>query len=131
MDILLKAAAGVLLTVIVSLILSRQGKDFSTILVICVCCMVCSAAVRFYQQIFQFVYKIEQTGSLNGELLSIILKSVGIGLLSEIIVLICSDSGNAALGRVIQMLSSAVIIWLCIPLFTELLELVENILGYL
>ncbi len=131
MDILFKAAAGVLLTVVISLILSRQGKDFSAILVICVCCMVCSAAVRFYQQIFQFIHKLEQTGNLNGELISVILKSVGIALLSEITVLICSDSGNAALGKVIQILSSAVIIWLCIPLFTELLELVENILGYL
>ncbi len=131
MDVLLKAAAGVLLTVIISLILSRQGKDFSILLVICVCCMICSAAIGYYQQIFQFIQKLERTGNLNSELISIIAKSVGIGLLSEITVLICTDSGNSALGKVIQILSSAVIIWLCIPLFTELLELVEGILGYL
>lgn len=131
MDVLLKAAAGVLLTVIISLVLSRQGKDFSTILIICVCCMVGVASISYYQQIFQFVRKLERTGNLNGELISVILKSVCISLLSEITVLICSDSGNAALGKVIQILSSIVIIWLCIPLFTELFELVENILGYL
>ncbi len=131
MDVLWKAAAGVLLTVIISLVLSRQGKDFSVILIICVCCMVGAAAISYYQQVFQFVRKLEQTGNLNGELISIILKAVGISLLSEITVLICSDSGNAALGKVIQILSSIVIIWLCIPLFTELLELVEKILGYL
>lgn len=131
MDVLLKATGGVLLTVIVCLVLSRQGKDFSTLLVICVCCIVGSAAIGFYRQIFGFIQTIEQIGNLNGELLSVILKSVGIALLSEITVLICSDSGNAALGKVIQILSSAVIIWLCIPLFTELLDLVENILGYL
>lgn len=131
MDILWKAVAGVLLTVIISLILSRQGKDFSVILIICVCCMVCSAAIKYYQQIFQFIRRLERTGNLSGELITVILKAVGICLMSEITVLICSDSGNAALGKVIQILSSIIIIWLCIPLFTELLELVEKILGYL
>lgn len=131
MDILFKAVAGVLLCVVISLILSRQGKDFSTILVISVCCMVCGCAIGFYQQIFQFIRKIQQTGNLNSEMISIILKSAGIAMLSEITVLICADSGYAALGKVIQILSSAVIIWMCIPLFTELLNIVENILGYI
>ena len=131
MDVLWKAIAGILITVIISLILSRQNKDFSIILVICVCCMICSVAIGYYRQIFQFVRKLEFAGNLNGEMISIILKSVGIALLTEITVLICSDSGNAALGKVIQILSSAVMLWLCIPLFSELLELVEKVLGYL
>ena len=131
MDVLLKATAGVLLTVIISLILSRQGKDFGIILVICVCCMVCCAAINYYQTILDFVRKLEQIGNLNTDFISIIMKSLGITLLTEITVMICSDSGNAALGKVIQILSSAVIVWLCIPLFSKLLELVENVLGYL
>lgn len=131
MDVLWKAIAGILITVIISLILSRQNKDFSIILVICVCCMICSVAIGYYRQIFQFIRKLEFAGNLNGEMISIILKSVGIALLTEITVLICSDSGNAALGKVIQILSSAVMLWLCIPLFSELLELVEKVLGYL
>ena len=128
MDILWKATAGILITVIICLVLSRQNKDISMLLVICVCCMICSAAMGYYRQIFQFIRKLEYTGSLNG---AVIVKSVGIALLTEITVLICSDSGNAALGKVIQILSSAVMLWLCIPLFSELLELVEKILGYL
>ena len=131
MGVFLKVIAGTLLAVVVSLILSRQSKDFSVILIICVCCMVSSVAVGFYKQIFQFIEKLEQSGNLNTELIQIILKSVGIALISEITILICADSGNSALGKVIQMMSSALIIWICIPLFTKLLEIVESILGYL
>lgn len=131
MGVFLKVIAGTLLAVVVSLILSRQSKDFSVILIICVCCMVSSVAVGFYKQIFQFIEKLEQSGNLNTELIQIILKSVGIALISEITILICADSGNSALGKVIQMMSSALIIWICIPLFTKLLEMVESILGYL
>lgn len=129
MEILFKAAAGILITVIMCLILSKYGKDYALILVICVCCMVAAAAMSYLQQIISFIEALQSVGNLNGELLGILFKTVGIGLLSEITTLICTDSGNAALGKSIQILSAAVILWLCIPLFTELLELVEGVLG--
>ncbi len=129
MDIFLKATAGVLITVVISLVLSKQGKDFSTMLIISVCAMVAVGAFSYLQKILQFVEMLDSVGNLNSEFISIMLKAVGIGLLSEITVLICSDSGHSALGKVIQMLSTAVILWLCIPLFTELLELTKNLLG--
>lgn len=129
MDIFLKASAGVLLTVVLSLVLTKQGKDFSTLLIIFVCAMVAAGAFSYIQKILQFIDLLNSVGDLNGDFINIMLKAVGIGLLSEITVLICSDSGHSALGKVIQMLSTAVILWLCIPLFTELLELTKNLLG--
>lgn len=128
MDIILKASAGVLLTVIVSLVLSKYGKDFSVLLVLCVCCMVMAVAVTFFQKIFSFLKTLESVGNLNGDMLSILFKTVGIGLLSEIVTMICNDSGNQALGKSIQILSAAVILWLCIPMFSKLLDLVESVL---
>ncbi len=128
MDVFLKVTAGVLLTVIVSLILAKQGKEFSVLLIILVSTMVLAVAVAFFDKIFTFLSTLEQIGNLNGELLSILFKTVGIGLLSEIAVMICTDSGNHALGKSLQMLSSVIILWLCIPMFTKLIDLVENIL---
>lgn len=129
MEIFIKAAAGVLIATVISLILSKQGKDFSVLLVIIVCCMVAAVAMRYLQEIISFFQLLQQKGNLSGELIVILLKTVGIGILSQITSMICADSGNAALGKVIQLLSTAVILWLCIPLFTELLELVESVLG--
>lgn len=131
MEIFIKAAAGVLIAAVISLILSKQGKDFSVLLIIIVCCMVAATAMTYLQKIISFLQLLQQKGNLNGELIAILLKSVGIGILSQITSLICTDSGNAALGKVIQLLSTCVILWLCIPLFTELLELVEGVLGAL
>lgn len=129
MDIYLKAVAGVLITAVVSLILSKQGKDFSVLLIVCVCCMVAASAFGYFQKIMDFIRSLQQKGNLNNELITILLKAVGIGILSEITVMICNDSGNAALGKVIQFLTSAVILWLCLPLFTQLMELIEDVLG--
>lgn len=129
MDIFLKAAACVLIAVVISMILSKYGKDFSVLLAISVCVMVVGAAAVYLENIFSFVELLQQKWNLNNELLAILLKCVGIGLLAEIISMICTDSGNSAFGKVIHFLSTAVILYLCIPLFTELLDMVESILG--
>lgn len=129
MEIFVKAAAGVLIATVVTLILSKQGKDFSVLLVICVCSMVGAAAMGYLQRIIEFIRLLQIKGNLNEDLISILLKSMGIGILSEITTMICTDSSNAAFGKVIQFFSSAVILYLCIPLFTQLLDLIESVLG--
>lgn len=129
MDIFIKAAAGILVTVVLGLTLAKQGKDISVLLVIAVCCMVFAAAFHYFEDVVDFLEKLEDVGQLNSQMLTILLKAVGIGILAEIIGLICTDAGNAALGKVLQILASAVILWLSIPLFTELIGLAENILG--
>lgn len=126
----MKAIGGILITVIVSLILNKNSKEYSILLVICVCSTVAILSLHYYEQIFDFVQQLQEYGNLNNEMLIIILKATGTALLTEITVLICQDSGNSALGKVVQMLSSAVIIYLCIPMFSKLLELVDTILGY-
>lgn len=129
MDIFLKAVAGVLIAVVVSLIVSKQGKDFSVLLVIVVCCMVAAVGLGYLEAIIGFIRLLQQKGNLNGDLIAVLMKAVGIGIISEITCMICTDSGNAALAKVIQFLTSSVILWLCIPLFTQLIELIESVLG--
>lgn len=129
MDIFLKAAAGVLMAVIFILVLSKQGKDLGVLLIISVCCMVICAAVNFLQPVKELLTSLQTVGQLKSDTLTIILKAVGIGLITEVTCLICSDAGNAALGKTLEFLSSAVILWLSIPLLNELLELLDNILG--
>lgn len=128
MDNFIKAAAVVLVTVVMCLILSKQGKDYSAVLVICVSCMIAVVAMGYIQNILAFINKLISAGNLNQDLIEILYKTVGIGFLTEITSMICTDAGNTALAKSIQFLSSAVILWLCIPLFTQLLELVEGVL---
>lgn len=129
MDIFLKAAAVSLITVILGLVLVKQGKDFSMLLTLLACCMIAAAAVQYLEPVVDFFHELGELGNLDSDLLRIILKAVGIGLIGEIAGLVCSDAGNAALGKTLQMLASAVVLWMAIPLFQSLLDLVKTILG--
>lgn len=129
MDIFLKAVAAVLITTILCLVMAKQGKDFSLLLTIAVCCMVITAAVAYLKPVFSFFERLTQLGEINTQMLSVLLKSVGIALLSEVTELVCKDSGNATLGKALHILACAVILWLSIPLLNELLDLMETIFS--
>ncbi len=122
---------GVLLAVIMGLTLSKLNKDISAVLGIGVCCMVMIVMAAYLEPVINLIKQLQQAGRLDLPLLKIMLKATGIGIVAEIAGLICTDSGNAALGKAIQILSAAVVLWLAIPMFQSLLELVQRMLGEL
>ena len=131
MDIFLKAIGGILIALILWISLGKHGKDFSMLLTIIVCVMVFFAATTFLSPLLQFIKKIQQHGEIDADLLSVILKSVGIGIIGEICTLICKDAGNESLGKALQILSTTFVLWISIPVFEKLLSLLDNILGSL
>lgn len=128
MNTFLKIAAGILISALLSLILSKQSKDISVLLVLAVCCMTVSVAVQYIEPVIVLVQRLSSIAKLDGDMLKILIKSVGIGILAEIVSLICTDSGNATLGKTIQIIAVAVILYLSTPLFMKLISLIEDIL---
>lgn len=129
MDDFVKCAAGILIAVVLILTISKQGKDISILLIISVCCMVLVVAAAYLQPVIDFLRQLQSIGQLDSESITILLKCVGVGLLSEITCLICTDSGNASLGKALQLLATATILWISLPLLSELMELIDKILG--
>lgn len=127
MDIFLKAVAAVLISTVICLVLSKQGKEFSGLLSVLVCCIVIIAAISYLKPVFDLIYRLSNLGQINDQMLRIILKAVGVALLAEVSELVCVDAGNATLGKSLQLLSTAVILWLSIPLLNELIDLIETI----
>jgi len=128
MDTFVKAAACTLIALVLCISLSKEAKDLGLLLAITVSCMVLAAAVNYLSPVVSFFERLQQTGKLNADLLRILYKAVGVGMLAEITAMICADAGNAALGKALKVLSGGVILWLALPLFEKLLELVEEIL---
>lgn len=129
MSLFWKAAAATLITVILSLSLGKQGKDMSVLLSMSVCCMIACVAISFLEPVIEFLRQLEQLADLQRDGLDILFKVLGISLVAEVSTMIAADAGNSSLGRTIQMLASAVILWLSIPVFNMLLEVIQKILG--
>lgn len=131
MELFWKAIAVSLLTAILGVVIGKQNKDISLLLSISGCVLVAGLAAVYLSPVVQFLEELESLGNLRSDMLGILLKAAGIGLVSEIASVICSDSGNAGLSKMIQLIGSVMILWLSIPVFRALLDLVQTILGEL
>lgn len=131
MNVFIKAIAGVLIALILWISLGKQNKDFSVLLTLLVCSMIFVVSVSFLKPLVQFVKKLQTMGNLDGDMVTVVMKSVGVGIIGEICTLICKDAGNESLGKALQFLSAAVVLWISIPVFEKLLTLLDNILGSL
>ncbi len=128
MNLFLKATAGILITVLFCLALSKQNKDFSLLLTIAVTCIVVTIVITYLEPVIDFIDQLREMAKIDTHILGILIKAVGMGLLAEIVGLICADAGNSALGKSLKLLASAVILWLSIPLLTKMMNLLEEIL---
>ncbi len=124
-----KATAAILLTVIFILALGKQEKDISALLGMAACCLVGVIVISYLEPVVDLLWELGELGEISGSTLGILMKAVGIALVSEIAGMLCSDSGSASLGKMLQMLGSAAILYLSIPIFRALLTLIQEILG--
>lgn len=129
MDQFVLIAAGVLLTALLIVLLNKQGKDMGMLLTVAVCCMVLTAVVTYLEPVMDFVRELEAIGTLDSSMVRILLKTVGISLVAEIAALICADCGNSALGKAVQILAVAAVLWLSLPLLRSLLVMIQKMLG--
>ena len=123
-----QAAAGVLLAVILTLTLKQSNHPMSALLSLTVCVLVMLAALSYLKPVIVFLDSLKQLGNLSGELMLVLLKVTGISVVSEIAALVCTDSGNSSMAQALKILSTGVILYLSIPIFQVLMDLVQKIL---
>ena len=126
MDLYWKAIAIVLITSILGLVL---GKDMAILLCLCGCAMGLMAVLHYLQPVISLIAQLSRISSLEKETLGILLKILGVGLVSETASLLCSDGGSSAFGSVIRFLSGTAVLWVSIPVFQSVIQMIQQILG--
>ena len=127
MDTYLKISGIVIVAVILGLILTNYRKDIAILLSIAMCCMLGVSVIDHLRPVFDFFSEVKKLGNLDGVLLSTLIKCVGIGLLGDITATVCNDAGNGAIGKILQLLSTVIILSLSMPIFEKLLLLIQEI----
>lgn len=128
MEIFFKLIAGALVAAVLGLLLSKKDKDIALLLTAAASGIILITAFFYLEPVLSFFTELQRLGNLDTEIMRILIKSVGIGLLAEIASLICTDMGNAALGKALQVAATILILWLSLPLLTGLLTLICDIL---
>ena len=92
-------------------------------------CMIFIASAFFLEPAVDFFKQLETSLELKIPYFSTLLKILGIGLTTELSASVCSDAGNSAVGKTLQFLGSAAILYLSIPVYGAMMDILRQILG--
>lgn len=129
MELFWKSAAAVMISVILVLTLGKQERDISVLLILLVCCMAGRIALTYLEPLLDFLYTLQEYTGMDPELFLILFKLLGISLVCELATAVCADAGCGALGRSLQLLGTATMLYLSIPILRLFVTLVQDILG--
>lgn len=121
-----KVVGAVLLAAV--LIPALERREFSLLLTMLVCTLAAGAAVVYLEPVLDLMWELKALAELSDGFLSVLLKAVGIALVAEIASVICRDAGNGALAKSLLFLAGGTILYLSVPLFQALVQLLQEIL---
>ena len=129
MDDFLKVIGGVLIALVLWLCLQKQEKDIALLLTLTVCLLVACIALKAMSPVLDFLRQLEAMGQLQDGILGILLKAVGIGMVSELAAMVCADAGNGSLEKTVRLLGTVTMLTVSLPIFQTLLTLIQELLG--
>lgn len=129
MELFWKTTAGILLSAVLAIQLGKQEADVGVLLKTACSAMAAVVAFSYLRPVIDFLKQLEQLGDLKSDILLILLKSLGIGLTADIAANVCADAGCASLGKVLNLLGTAAILYLSLPVFQTLISLIQQLVG--
>ena len=123
-----QAAAAALLALVLILTLQGQNPPGAMLLSAAVCVMLLLVGISYLSPIMDLIRTLEELGNLQNGMVESLLKITGISVITEIAAMVCTDGGNSSLGKALKLTGTATILWLAIPVFEALMDLVQRIL---
>ena len=127
MDIFKIVGIGIIICVVI-VVVKQIKPEFALIVLIAGSIVMLVYIFNYFTNILGVFDTILQKTGINSELFSIILKIVGVGYLIEFAANICSDSGNPAIADKVVFCGKLIILVMCMPIITNLLNIIVGLL---
>ena len=126
-DLLLVAGLG-LIAVLLGLVLKKGNGVLALLLTLAACAAMTVSIVRLAEPVVSFLSELRQLAGLEPALLQPLLRTVGIGLLTQLTASVCADAGESTVARLIELCGSVLGIYTALPLLEAVLSLLRTML---
>lgn len=94
------------------------------------CCALCLLTAKtFVQPVLEFLQELRVLANVQQAILTPILKTVGVGILTQLAGAFCKDAGDEALCKVIELCGTFLALYVSLPLASAVLELLQKMIG--
>jgi stage III sporulation protein AD len=127
MDIVIKIIGVAFIGAVISILLRKNSPEFSILVTVATSLVIIYLIYdSFLYVIDSFNYIVAKT-SVDSEILAVVMKICGIGIVSEYFCNIIEDAGEVAIAKKAQMATKVVIFVMTIPLIIRVVESVWNL----
>ena len=128
MDTLLQVAGLGLIAVLLGLVLKKGNGVLALLLTLAACAAMTVSIVCLAEPVVSFLSELRQLAGLEPALLQPLLRTVGIGLLTQLTASVCADTGESTVARLIELCGSVLGIYTALPLLEAVLSLLRTML---
>lgn len=122
------AVIGVVTVVLVTLI-RRSNAELALLLTIGACVLMALLVLKLVEPVISFLGKLQALAGLEDALLTPLLKSVGIGIVTQLCAAFCTDAGENALARLIELCGGILAIYIALPLLEAVIDMIRRMTG--
>ncbi len=124
-----KLCALALVSVLLIRLLRQLRGEYALLLSLAVVAVMGICLAGFLKPVLTFFSRLEALGNLDSALMTATLKTVGIGLLTQLSSAVCLDAGESAVAKTLELCGGAVAVWAAMPLLEAILALLQTMSG--
>ena len=129
MEIFAKIAVCSMISVILLTALKSQNKELSTVLSLAAGTVLLLCGMQLFQSVFSYLHDLRESAGLSSTIFTPLLKACGTVVLMQISVAFCTEAGESAVGKIVELCGGAAAICAMLPLVDAVTELVRGLMG--
>lgn len=129
MQSLLQATVIGIVTVLLTAFFRKNSQELGILLTLAACVLIGLLLVQFAEPVVGFLAKLRNIAGLDKTLSEPILKTIGIGLITQIGATVCADAGENAIAKLIEVCGGILALYVSLPLLEAVLSLIDTMSG--
>lgn len=129
MELFLQAAVIAVVTVVLTSLLKKSNQELALLLTIAACVLIGLFLMRLAEPVVEFLSKLRSLAGLDKELMTPMVKTIGIGLLTQISATVCADAGENAIAKLVEVCGGVLALYVALPLLQAVIDMVEQMSG--
>lgn len=127
MAVYIKVIGACLAAAVVSQVVEQ--KAMTAVLLLGASIAAAALGMELLRPLTDFFGRVQGMTALPGTYLEILLKVLAVGISSELSAELCKEAGAGALGKIVRFSGAALILNVTLPVYTQLLELLQKLMG--
>lgn len=129
MEQFIQAAVIGVVTVVLTSLLKKSSRELALLLTLAACVVIALLLLQLARPVVEFLSRLRELAGLDKTLMSPMLKTLGIGLMTQICATVCCDAGETAIGNLVEVCGGVLALYVALPLLEAVIDMVITMSG--